>query len=255
MRGLAIITGGTSGIGRGIADALADRYDLALGYERDKARAAKAVKELKSRFPETVVRAYGGSLSGYASAAKFYSKIVRDFKRAPEALIHSAGRISDSLFVNAKFALQERLISEQLVAGMALAHLCLPGMYKAKAGRMIFISSISARYSLRGQTGYAAAKAGLEGFARTLALEVAHRGISVNCIAPGLIETEMTRELVGRLRMEGDATIRKRIPAGKIGQASDVASLARYLCSTDAHWITGAVIPVDGGRSLGDPES
>jgi 3-oxoacyl-[acyl-carrier protein] reductase len=119
------------------------------------------------------------------------------------------------------------------------------------------LSSISARFAKRGQANYAAAKAGIEGFTRTIALEVAHRGVTVNAVAPGLIETPMTQGIVAQLTSAeagGDA-IRKRIPAARLGTADEVGALIAFLCSADAAYITGTVVTIDGGRSLGDSAS
>jgi 3-oxoacyl-[acyl-carrier protein] reductase len=127
-------------------------------------------------------------------------------------------------------------------------------MYKEKFGRIINLSSISASYAKRGQANYAAAKAGIEGFTRTLALEVAHRGVTVNAIAPGLIETKMTRELVAKIEA-GGGSIRDGVPARRMGSPDEIGALAQFLCSSDASYITGTVITIDGGRSLGDPKS
>lgn len=243
-RPLALVTGGTSGIGLGAARALAAEHDLALGYRENHERAAAAITELERDGAR--VRAFPRHLAGYEDARALTEEVAAAFGAAPRVLVHSAGRIADRLFLDGPFAPHLELVHEHLVAGMALCHLLLGNMYRERFGRIVLVSSIGARWVKRGQASYAAAKAGLEGFTRALALEVAHRGVTVNAVAPGLIETPMTEQV---------RELRRRIPAGRIGRPEDVGALVRFLCSAEAGYLTGAVIPVDGGRSLGDPAS
>jgi 3-oxoacyl-[acyl-carrier protein] reductase len=253
MRKLILITGGTSGLGRAIADILVDKYDLALGYRDNTARSEKVVLELSKICPDAKIRTYKVLLDGYESSKTLYDNVVRDFpKNQPYGFIHCAGRTSTQFFVSSEFESQSNLIQEHLISGMALAHLCLPSMYANKSGRIIFMSSIAAKYAFRGHTGYAAAMSGLEAFTRTLALEVAHRGITVNCVAPGLIETALTEEKIKKL---DQAEVQKVNPIGSLPKPHDVASLVQYLFLSETRFITGTTIPVDGGQSLGDPES
>jgi 3-oxoacyl-[acyl-carrier protein] reductase len=142
------------------------------------------------------------------------------------------------------------MIQEHLVVPMALTQLAVKAMYREKWGRVINVSSVSAKYFKKGQVNYAAAKSGLEGFSRCLALEVAHRGVTVNVLAPGLIETPMTAEMIRSL--ENEKLLKKKIPAGRVGRPEDVGSLVQYLCSDSASYMTGTVLTLDGGRSLGD---
>ena len=252
-RPLALITGGTSGIGLGTARALAPDHDLALGYREDHERAGTAVAELERDFPGCRARAFARPLAGYADAQALTEEVGAAFEAAPRVLVHAAGRAADRLFLDGPFEPHLERLQEHLVAGMALCHLLVGGMYRERFGRIVLMSSIGAQYVKRGQAGYAAAKAGLEGFTRALALEVAHRGVTVNAVAPGLVDTPMTAEL--RAGLDEGGGLRRRIPAGRVGQPEDVAALVRFLCSAEAGYITGAVIPVDGGRSLGDPAS
>lgn len=253
-RRLALITGGTSGIGFGAALKLAPDYDLALGYAFDTVKAEKAADTLRAQFPDCRVYLYQQTLAGHADAVELSKKVLADFPAGPAALVLSHGRIRDGLFLMSEFPAHEAIISEHLVSSMALCHVFLKSMYRERFGRIVLLSSISAKYAKRGQSNYAAAKAGLEAFARTLALEVAQRGITVNSVAPGLIETPMTEAIVKKLS-EGEVDIRKRIPAGYVGSAEDVGETIAFLCSEKARYVTGTVLTVDGGRSLGDPQS
>ena len=121
-------------------------------------------------------------------------------------------------------------MQEHLIVTMALAHLLVRDMYKGRFGRIVNLSSISARYAKRGQASYAAAKAGIEGFSRTLAIEVAHRGITVNVVAPGLIETPLTREFIAGLAQR-ERGVAGKIPVGAVGMPEDVGGLIRFLCT------------------------
>lgn len=247
---LALITGGTSGIGLAAAIALADKCDLALGYAGNHEKAEKAL----AHFSESGSRVdiFCRNLNGYISAKELYESVVSRFGRQPEILVSSAGRLKDGMFFQTDFTFHEKLIQEHLLATMALCHIALKPMYGKRFGRIVNLSSISGFYAKRGQVNYAAAKAGIIGFTRTLALEVAHRGITVNAVAPGLIRTPMTTGIVNYLENASSREISKHIPAGFIGEPEDVGPLVAFLCSDAARYITGAVIPVDGGRSLGD---
>ncbi len=250
---LALITGGTSGIGFGIAKALAPHFDLALNYAADDEKAQKALSEIQNEFPDLKVRLFKQKLSSQPDCAQLFQQVTEAMTCNPSVLVNSAGRLHDGLFLSADFEQYKQIIDEHLIATMALSQLALKSMYKDKWGRIISLSSISSFYAKRGQSNYAAAKAGIEAFSRTLALEVAHRGVTVNSIAPGLIETPMTKQLIEKI--EASDGIRSRIPAGRLGQASEVGALAAFLCSSEASYITGTVIPIDGGRSLGDSQS
>lgn len=247
---LALITGGTSGIGFGVATALSDSCDFALAYAGNHDRAGKAKDMLEKQGCEA--RLFPGLLSGYQDAEKLFASVSSVYGRPPEILVNSAGRIKDGVFMQTAFPFHEKLVNEHLLVTMALCHLAVKPMYGNRSGRIINIGSISGFYAKRSQASYAAAKAGITGFTRTLALEVAHRGITANVVAPGLIRSSMTETIVRYLEGGSDKKVAKHIPAGFIGDPHDVGALVAFLCSEEARYITGAVIPVDGGRSLGD---
>jgi 3-oxoacyl-[acyl-carrier protein] reductase len=253
-RPCALITGGTSGIGLGIARALASEYDLALSFCSNIERANSSLAQLRAEFPGTRIEIFQGLLANKNDCHNLYSQVGKTFSSLPSVLVNSAGRLQDSLLLNADFDIYETVIDEHLIVTMALSQIALKQMYKNKFGRIINLSSISSNFAKRGQSNYAAAKAGIEAFTRTVALEVAHRGITVNAIAPGLIDTPMTKNFMDQF-LSGEIDIRKRIPAGRVGGTDEVGALAAFLCSAKAAYITGAVIPIDGGRSLGDPTS
>ncbi|MCP3962613.1 MAG: SDR family oxidoreductase [bacterium] len=244
-RPLALITGGTSGIGLGVARCLAGEHDLALGYATDGERAATAEAELGK---PARVRCFGERLLGYDDARRLVDRVRSEMGASPSVLVHCAGRARDELFLKSDFDRHLERLGEHLVVAMALAHCLVGDMYRRRFGRIVFVSSIAARRARPGGAGYAAAKAGVEGFTRGLALEVAHRGVTVNAVAPGLIATPMTEELVADVESRG--RVRRTIPAGRVGAPEDVGALVKFLCSAEAAYVTGAVLPVDGGRSL-----
>jgi 3-oxoacyl-[acyl-carrier protein] reductase len=254
-RPLALITGGTSGIGFGIACALAPKYHLALSFAQNEIKAQKALHLIRDQFPQTRVEIYRKALFNRKDCEELLGDVKGSFNANPAALVHSAGRIRDNLFLNSNFQDHVDVLNEHAVVGMALSHLCLKDMYRSRFGRVILMSSISTQFAKRGQSSYAAAKGAMEAFTKTLALEVAHRGITVNAIAPGLIETPMTEKIIERIREKTQNNFTSRIPAGYPGKAEDVGALAAFLCSPEAAYITGTTITIDGGRSLGDPES
>jgi 3-oxoacyl-[acyl-carrier protein] reductase len=254
MKRLALMTGGCSGIGLAAARSLAADHDLALAYASHHERAAAATRELEQLNPQSAVRAFAGRLRTHDDACVLVEQVKREFGRGPDVLVNSVGGTHDELFMGSCFATHQALVEEHLIVAMALAHLVVREMYKARFGRIVNLSSISAHYAKRGQASYAAAKAGLEGFSRTFAVEVAHRGITVNVVAPGLIETALTRDFIAGLEQRPRGVAAK-IPVGVVGTPEDVAGVIAFLCSDAARYVTGAVFTVDGGRSLGDTAS
>jgi 3-oxoacyl-[acyl-carrier protein] reductase len=250
---LALITGGTSGIGFGAAKKLAPSCDLALAYAGNHERAEKATKELEGMGAR--VKTFAKPLNSQADARELVEQVRSYFNKSPKILVNSSGTIHDGFFMMTDFDHHERLVNEHLIVTMALCHLTIKSMYEDKFGRIVNLSSISGIYAKRGQASYAAAKAAIVGFTKTLALEVAHRGITVNAVAPGLIGTPMTSGILSVLERDPKRGVKKIVPAGYPGTPEDVGSLIAFLCSDEARYITGALMVIDGGRSLGDPGS
>lgn len=251
MRRLALVTGGTSGIGFGIAKALIADYDLALVYARDSEKAEISARELRGMSANARVETFAVPLSDEADCVKLMSEVSARFGTEPDVLVNSAGRLRDGLFMSTEMSEHRQTVLEHLVVPMTLSQLCLKKMYRQKFGRIVSLSSITARRVKKGQVNYTSAKAGLEGFTKALALEVAHRGVTVNAIAPGLIATPMTKNLIEAAAAQSGG-LRGMIPAGFAGEPEDIGGIVAYLCGEAGKYITGQTIDVDGGRGLGE---
>lgn len=269
---IILITGGTSGIGLGIGQVLASIHTQNCAFVLSFAGNEERAKEAKEKI-ETTIATSASQKSHPDIDPKELSAVVtvkrplfgpddceylvnscrETFGRDPDILINCAGRIRDGLFLGSTFSDHMDHVNEHLIVPMCLSHLVLKSMYRRKWGRIINLSSISAQFAKRGQVNYAAAKAGIEGFTRTLALEVARRGITVNAIAPGLVATPMTEQIIAKLKEE--KLLKRKIPAGYAADANDIGQLVSFLCQEQARYITGQTLTIDGGRSLGDSSS
>lgn len=248
-RKLALITGGTSGIGLGIALELASSCDLALSYagNHDKANAAKAT--ILDMHPGTRVELFPLILTSEQTCNELCDQIEEKFSRPVDILVNSAGRLRDGLFLQNDASSHIDMLMEHLGVPMILSRRLAKTMYKNKFGRIVNLSSITARRFKMGQVNYSTVKSGIEGFTKSLARELAHRGITVNAVAPGLIDTPMASELISAF-IEDKKALRKKIPVGRVGYPNDIGHLVRFLASNEASYITGQVIDVCGGRSL-----
>jgi 3-oxoacyl-[acyl-carrier protein] reductase len=176
------------------------------------------------------------------SIDEFLSAIQNQFG-APVILVNNAGITKDGLLLRMKDSDWDAVINTNLTAIFRLSKACLKGMSKARWGRIINISSVVGQMGNAGQTNYAAAKAGLEGFTRALAKEMGGRGITANCIAPGFIQTDMTHALTETQQ----ATMLAQIPANRLGQPEEIAHAVVFLASDQAGYINGVTLPVNGG--------
>lgn len=236
----ALVTGASGGIGGAIAKALhAQGAVVALSGTREAALKALAA-ELGER--THVTPADLGSAEGA-------NQLIKDAEAAMggiDILVNNAGLTRDQLAMRMKDEDWQMVMDVNLTAAFRLSRACLRGMMKARAGRIIGITSIVGVTGNAGQTNYAASKAGMIGMSKSLAQEVASRGITVNCIAPGFIETAMTDALSDDLK----AKLLTGIPAGRLGTVDDIAAGCVYLASDEAAYVTGQTLHVNGGMAM-----
>ncbi len=236
----ALVTGASGGIGRAIAIALhAQGATVALSGTRREALDALA-GQLKDR-----VHVIPANLSDRASV----DGLVPTAEAAMgglDILVNNAGITRDNLFMRMKDEEWEQVLAVNLTAGFVLMRAAIKGMMKRRFGRIIGITSVVGVTGNPGQANYAASKAGMIGMSKSLAIEVASRNITVNCIAPGFIETAMTDELNDKQK-EG---ILGRVPAGRLGQAHEIAAATVYLASTESAYVTGQTLHVNGGMAM-----
>ncbi len=237
----ALVTGATGGIGAAIARALHARgATVVLSGTRENVLAER-VAELGER-AHAVPANLGDdeSLTALVPAAEAAAGGTIDI------LVNNAGITRDTLAMRMKPEQWDEVLKVNLTAAFRLSQAVLKGMMKARFGRIINITSVVGITGNAGQTNYAAAKAGMIGMSKSLAREVAARGITVNCIAPGFIETPMTEALNEKQR----EAILAQIPAGRLGTPEDVAAAAVWLASDEAAYVTGQVVSVNGGMAM-----
>jgi len=229
---VALVTGASRGIGRAIAMKLAGQGATVIAAARGQ-NAAKTVEEIAAL----------GSDAGAASA--FVSNAVEKHGRI-DILVNNAGIAKDQLLLRMDRAEWDEVIATNLTAAFALTQAVLKPMIRQRAGRIICISSVVGQSGNAGQANYAASKAGLIGFAKSIAQEVASRNVTVNVVAPGLIETDMTRLIAENAKDQWQA----RIPLKRMGTPDDIAWAVCFLASDEAAYITGQVLAVNGGMYM-----
>jgi len=238
---VALVTGASRGIGRAIARRLAAQGALVLAAARGD-HAAPVVREIQ----EAGGRAEAVSLdvTDTAGIERTLGDLVGRHGRL-DILVSNAGIARDQLLLRMKPADWDEVLATNLTAAFACVQAAIRPMIRQRSGRIITISSVVGQIGNAGQANYAASKAGLIGFSKSMARELASRGITVNVVAPGLIETDMTRDL-GETRDKWTA----QIPLGRLGTPEDVASAVGFLASDEAAYITGHVLAVNGGMYM-----
>ena len=244
MGKVALVTGATRGIGKQIAITLAkEGYDIALNYRTDNDELKNTINEIEGYCVK--VLPVQGDVSNYDDCERFVKEIIDEFGQI-DVLVNNAGMTKDMLLMRMKKEDFEQVIDVNLVGTFNVTKNVINYMLKARTGRIINISSVVGVSGNAGQTNYSASKAGIIGFSKSLAKEVASRNINVNCIAPGFIQTDMTAVLKDEVKDE----IAKNIPLKRMGEAQDVANVVKFLASSDSSYITGQVIHVDGGMLM-----
>lgn len=241
---VALVTGASRGIGRGIALELGAAGATVVGTATTEAGA----KGISDYLREAGVNG-GGTVLDVSDGDMIKSVVaaIGEQHGTPTILVNNAGITRDNLMLRMKDEEWDDIIQTNLSSIYRVSKSCLRGMMKAKSGRIINIASVVGAIGNPGQTNYAAAKAGMIGFTRSLAREVGSRGITVNAVAPGFIDTDMTRALSEGQRDE----LTKQIPLGKLGQPHDIAKAVGFLASDAAEYITGHTLHVNGGMYMG----
>ena len=240
----AVITGGARGIGKAIALKLAQSgVNLIINYNSNKEAAETLSREINSSGSRCI--AIKGDISNPQEAQKIINSSLEYFKRL-DILVNNAGINRDGLLIRMKEEDFNRVIAVNLLGTFYCTKYASKAMIKARQGRIINISSVVGIGGNIGQANYAASKAGVIGFTKSVAKELATRNITVNAIAPGFIKTDMT----ARLSPDQQENILSRIPMGRFGSPEDVAHMVHYLVSEEANYITGQVFPVDGGMEI-----
>jgi 3-oxoacyl-[acyl-carrier protein] reductase len=240
---IALVTGASRGIGQAIAVALGKQGARVVGTATTEAGAAA----IQSNFDEQELQGLGLVLDVTdADAIASLMKRIKDTFGAPSILVNNAGITRDNLLMRMKEDEWDAVIDTNLSSIFRLSKACLRGMMKARHGRIINIASVVAATGNPGQANYAAAKTGMIGFSKSLAREVGSRGITVNAIAPGFIDTDMTRNLAAEQRQ----SLIEQIPLGRLGEVDDIAAAAVFLASPQAAYITGETLHVNGGMYM-----
>ena len=239
------MTGGSRGIGKSIVVALATAgAKVAFIYQSNKEAADALVAELTGQGRE--VYAIQANVANKAEADAAIENVVAKWGRL-DILVNNAGIIRDKLVLAMSADEWNEVINTNLTSVFHFCQAAIRPMMSNRFGRIVNMSSVAADFSNPGQANYAASKAGIEGFSRCLATEYAKRGITVNCVAPGFIETDMTSAVVSAA---GDK-IKTSIPVKRLGQPDDISNAVLFLASDESSYITGQILKVDGGLTLG----
>lgn len=236
---VALVTGASRGIGKAIAQELAKAGASVIGTATTEAGANSISAYLGAGRGKVL------NVTDPLSIEETVKAIQNEFG-APAILVNNAGITRDNLALRMKDDEWNEVIDTNLSSIFRMTKACIKGMTKARWGRVINISSVVGVMGNAGQSNYAAAKAGLEGYTRSMAREFGSRNITFNALAPGFIDTDMTKELAE----EHKAMMLTQIPLGRLGQAEEIASVAVFLASDGAAYITGATIPVNGGMYM-----
>jgi 3-oxoacyl-[acyl-carrier protein] reductase len=238
--GCALVSGASRGIGAACAQQLArSGWAVGVNFRANEAQALQTVATIERAGGRAL--ALAGDVCEQGDVESMYARLEAAYGPVL-VLVNNAGITHDALAMQLRDEEWRSVIETNLGGAFRMTRRALRAMMRARFGRIVNVASLSALRAVPGQANYAASKAGLIALTMTIAIEVARRGVTVNAVAPGLIETDMTRELL-------DGDLHERVPARRIGEACEVASCVDFLVSAQAAYITGAVIPIDGGLS------
>lgn len=242
---VVLITGGNAGIGKAIASRFlhSGAIVLILGINTESGK--DAVVAFQEEYPSCSVAFYTCDVSLTAAVDSVTEEILKEYGRI-DVLVNNAGIVADQLLMKMQEEEWDRVLQVNLKSCYNLCRAVVRSMLRNRRGRIVNISSVIGLMGNSGQTNYAASKAGMIGFSKSLAKEVATRGITVNCVAPGFIETQMTASLADSQKQ----AILENIPMGYMGSPEDVAEAVYFLASPVARYITGQVLAVDGGMVM-----
>lgn len=242
---VAIVTGGSRGIGRGIVKAFAaEGARVAFVYRGNQAAADSLTQEVAQAGGTAL--AVQGDVTNAEAAEVCVKRVEKEWGRI-DILVNNAGIIRDDLFVRMEPDAWQSVLQTNLGGAYNFCKAVAYTFMKQRRGRIINVSSVAAEHVNQGQTNYAASKGAINSFTRALAVELASRNVTVNAIAPGFIETDMSEAV----RNKAGDMIKKLIPMRRLGQPEDIARVAVFLAGPESAYITGQVITVDGGLSLG----
>jgi 3-oxoacyl-[acyl-carrier protein] reductase len=240
---IALITGASRGIGKAIAEAIGAQGARVIGTATTEQGAAA----IQSAFDEQGIQGLGLALDVTSmESIDAVMNAIKDTFGLPTILVNNAGITRDNLLMRMKEDEWDSVIDTNLSSVYRLSKACLRGMMKAKHGRIINIASVVGVTGNPGQANYCAAKAGMIGFTKSLAREIGLRGITVNAVAPGFIDTDMTRALPDDQR----EALLQQIPLGRLGDVKDIAAAVAFLASSQAAYITGETLHVNGGMHM-----
>jgi len=243
---IALVTGGSRGIGRAIVKAFAaEGAKVAFVFRGSKEAAESLVAEVAAT--ESLILSLQADVTSFEEAQRCVDTVEKTWGGSVNILVNNAGIIRDDLFVRLEPEAWNAVLQTNLGGTYNFTRAIAYSMMKQRKGRIINISSIAAEHTNPGQTNYAASKGAINAFTRALAVELASRGVTVNAIAPGFIETDMSEAV----RNKAGDMIKKLIPMRRLGQPADIAKAAVFLASDEASYLTGQVLTVDGGLSLG----
>ncbi len=230
---VALVTGASRGIGAAIAQRLLDKGYRVAGTSRS------------GTAPQGIL-GIAADVTDPGQVDDAFTRVEQEYGPV-EVLVSNAGITKDTLLVRMKDEDWDSVVTTNLTGGFLVVRRAARSMMRKRFGRIVLIGSVVASIGSPGQVNYAASKAGLIGIARSVARELGGRGVTCNVVAPGFIATEMTQDLNDELRAE----YLRRIPAGRLGEVGDVANAVEFLCADAAGYLTGAVLPVDGGMGMG----